>query len=298
MAHVHAGNRSSFYLEQLWTIATCGALGVVMILLWWYKVLAIFLDPKFHDPVLWGGIALLVLVAVRIVSLWSMVGQTVVNHEHVHGDAAEHGHEHGPDCDHHHHGHEHHHHHDHAQPQAAGDVSGTKEGQNHAHTHDHDHDHGFAPWRYAVLLVPIVLFFMRIPWPQPDEPVEENVIAMKLSEAEQSAESADFREHWKKEMETKSVRLKAKFGSPYRGDRMFNIVRLKMTCCAADAYGEPVRIIVESPRPLDMEKFKDHWLKITGKLDYRQLGGSDRYVTVVKAESVKPIPTPANQFNN
>ncbi len=85
---------------------------------------------------------------------------------------------------------------------------------------------------------------------------------------------------------------------PIRGDRMFNFVKLKMTCCAADAYGEPVKVIVDSPKPLDLDKLKDRWVRVVGKLDYRKAGDSDRYITVVKAESVKAIPTPANQFDN
>jgi hypothetical protein len=305
MGHAHAHDRGSYYLEQIWTIATCGALGVVMILLWEYKVLPIFLDPKFHDPVLWGGVALLVLVAIRITALWRAVGQTVAGHTHSHGhvpehgpagDHRDHGHEHGPACDHHHDGHE-----EHGDEDESDEADPVLADQGvHHHEDDHGHDHGFAPWRYAVLLVPILLFLIRIPWPQPEEPVEDNVIAMKLGEAEGSAESPDAREHWKKEMETKSVRLKAKFGAPILGDRMFNFVRLKMTCCAADAYGEPVKVIIESSQPLDFDKLKDHWIKVIGKLDYRKPGNSDRYVTVVKAEpkSIKVISTPANQFDN
>ena len=79
---------------------------------------------------------------------------------------------------------------------------------------------------------------------------------------------------------------------------MFQFVRLRMTCCYADAYPEPVKIIVESSRPVDLDKLKDRWVKVIGKLDYRTMRGSDRYVTVMKAESVKAIPTPANQFDN
>jgi hypothetical protein len=302
MAHVHAHDRSSYYLEQIWTIATCGALGVVMILLWEYKVLPIFLDPKFHDPVLWGGVALLVLVAIRITALWRAVGQTVAGHSHSHAEGHahvhEHGHEHGPNCDHHHNGHDHEDDGDEDESEEADPVL-ADQGVHH-HADNHGHDHGFAPWRYAVLLVPVLLFLIHIPWPQQEEPVEENVIAMKLREAEESAESPDAREHWKKEMETKSVRLKAKFGAPVRGDRMFNFVRLKMTCCAADAYGEPVKVIIDSSKPLDFDKLKDHWIRVIGKLDYRKTGDSDRYVTVVKAEaeSIKVISTPANQFDN
>lgn len=305
-AHAHTHDRTSYYLEQLWTIATCAGLGVVMILLWSYKVLPIFLDPKFHDPVLWGGIALLALVAVRITALWRAVGQAT-HHAHTHDEG--HAHEHGAECNHDHshnhvecdHSHDHHEHDDdhHGDDDESDEADPVLADQGvHHHEDDHGHDHGFAPWRYAVLLVPILLFLIRIPWPQPEEPVEENVIAMKLGEAEGSAESPDAREHWTKEMATKSIRLKGKYGAPVRGDRMFNFVKLKMTCCAADAYGEPVKVIVDSPKPLDLDKLKDRWVRVVGKVDYRKAGDSDRYITVVKAESVKAIPTPANQFDN
>src|SRR5438128_617080 len=36
----------------------------------------------------------------------------------------------------------------------------------HAHEHEHaaeDHDHGWAPWRYVVLLVPVILFLLGLP---------------------------------------------------------------------------------------------------------------------------------------
>jgi hypothetical protein len=31
------------------------------------------------------------------------------------------------------------------------------------HNHDHDHDHGWAPWRYVVLLVPLMLYLLGLP---------------------------------------------------------------------------------------------------------------------------------------
>jgi hypothetical protein len=285
MAHVHDHDRRTYYLDQLWTIAICGAFGVVMILLKVYNVLSIFLDAKFHEPVVWGAVALLILVVIRATALWVEVGQTKAENTHNHDHEHDHGHEHRHDHD---HGHEHHHDHDHDHEHA------------HEHEHnagdDHGHEHGFAPWRYAVLLLPIVLFLMKMPWPDPPEEVEENVIPMRLSVAEQSAELEQQRELMKKDMETKSVRLRGKFTNPWPSDRLFGFLKLKITCCYADAYGEPAKIIVESPKSLDMNKLKGGWVKVKGKLDYRQMGG--QYVTVVKAETVQPIKTPANQFDN
>ncbi len=320
MAHVHDHHDASFILEQLWTIATCAALGVVMILVYAFNVLPIFLDAKFHQPVLWGGIALLALVAIRAVALVPLLrGRRAHGDEegacgHEHGEACDHdhdhehhhGHTHDHDHEHHHdhahdHGHEHHHGHAHDHGHEPAEVpaggTGTEEEPGHTHDHDHGHEHGFAPWRYAVLLIPVVLFLMRIPWPQPEEPVEADVIPLKLTEAEKAGESDASRDLWKKEMETKKVRLRGKFGGlAGRGERSFVFVRLKMTCCYADAYGEPVKLLVRSKKQLDPGRLQEGWVKATGRLDF--VKDSGQYFPVLQDADVKPIPTPSNQFDN
>jgi hypothetical protein len=311
MAHDHHHEHNgAYFLEQLWTIGTCGALGVVMILLWWYGVLSIFLDSKFHDPVLWGGIALLVLVGVRVAALWPEVARRRA-HAHSHAED-DHGHDHGHDHDHRHdhdHGHDHGHDHDHAHDHGhdhhehthahdADELAIRAELAEHGHDHgdDHGHEHGWAPWRYAVLLLPVVLFLMHLPWPQAEEPVEKDVMAVKLTEAEQSAETPQSREYWKQQMTKYSVRLKGKCETPWTDEHLLGLVRLKMTCCFADAYGEPVKIMIRSQKPLDQAKIKGKWVKVIGKMDY--MPTKDGYVTVVKEATVKPISTPANQFDN
>ena len=63
MAHDHShGDRNAYYLDQLFTIAVCGALGGVAIMLWYNGKLSLMLAPKFFLWVLLGGITLLVLV--------------------------------------------------------------------------------------------------------------------------------------------------------------------------------------------------------------------------------------------
>jgi uncharacterized membrane protein YcgQ (UPF0703/DUF1980 family) len=59
-------------------------------------------------------------------------------------------HDHDHDC-----GHEHGHHHDHDHDHGHGHA--------HGHGHDHGHDHGWSPWRYIVLLFPIILYFLDLP---------------------------------------------------------------------------------------------------------------------------------------
>jgi hypothetical protein len=295
MGHDHSHEGNAYYLEQLWTIATCGALGIVMILLWQYQVLAIFLTPTFHGPVLWGGIALLVLVAIRMVSLWFTVSAarraTAQEHDHSAAGAHDHGHTHGPDCDHTHD------HHDHVHGPDCDHEHGSDQPPHvHAHDHGHDHEHGWAPWRYAVLLLPIVLFLMKLPWPQNDEPVDKGTIEAKLADIEASAEDQSQREFWKEKSQTTSVYLRGKLG-PIRNDREFGIGRLKMTCCFADAYPEPARIIIQAVKPVDkLEELNGKWVKVIGKVDY--IKGASGFFPVVFASEVKKIATPSNQFNN
>src|SRR6185312_7120745 len=105
MAHDHShGDRSAYYLNQLFTIAVCGALGGVAVMLWWSGKIALMLHPKFYLWVLMVGVTLLLLVVLRAVAVWRSVDEAVLEHSH------DHDHEH---CG-HHHGHcDHDHDHDH-----------------------------------------------------------------------------------------------------------------------------------------------------------------------------------------
>jgi hypothetical protein len=201
--HDHHHDPQTYYQEQLFTIAACGALGLVIVLLWYYSRLTLMLAPTLIPVTLAGGIALLVLVAIRAVALWVSVEEPRLqpvhthahdhdhdhngcDHEHHHAEGAKAAHEH-----HHHEGCEHHHHHEHAvttTAKAAGITQTTPamatanplpivhdhahgHEHSHDHTHDHDHghghdhghDHGWAPWRYVLLFLPVALYFLNLP---------------------------------------------------------------------------------------------------------------------------------------
>jgi WD40 repeat protein len=184
--HDHDAERSTYYLEQLSNIGVSGALGLVCVMLWWQGKLAYILNSKFFLPVLLGGVALLVMVVVRAFAVWQSAGQAKHAHAHGHDHGDSCGHDHGHACDHDHddghvhdhacdhdHGHEHaitaesHHHHHHGV--TAEPVAAVTAHADHDHdpepsgNHDHGHDHGWSPWRYAVLLLPLMLFFLDLP---------------------------------------------------------------------------------------------------------------------------------------
>jgi uncharacterized membrane protein YraQ (UPF0718 family) len=181
-AHHHAEDRSTYYLDQLFTIGVCGAIAAVTLMLWQSNLLGRMLHPKFHVWVVGGGFSLLGLVLLRAVAVWRSVDETQPT-----------PHEHGPECDHSHghgHGHEeecghtHGHGHEHVQAGPGGAPSLALAGvgapaapvaHSHAHGHSHSHaghEHGWAPWRYVVLLLPVVLYFLVLSNPGFDkEPV-------------------------------------------------------------------------------------------------------------------------------
>jgi hypothetical protein len=145
--HTHSEDRTTYYMEQLCTIAICGLLGGVAVMLYYQNLLRFILADYLHPWVLGSGIALLGLVVLRALGLWQSTATLAVNHGHAHENChdhhQDHEHEHSPhdlDC-----GHEH------------------ERETGVAHAHDCGHEHGWNPGRYIVLLLPIVLYFLHLP---------------------------------------------------------------------------------------------------------------------------------------
>jgi uncharacterized repeat protein (TIGR03943 family) len=311
MAHVHTHDRSAYYVEQLCTIGIGGALGGIAIMLWARGLLFLILAPKFHLWVLLGGIALLVLVAVRAVTVWLNVGQTDHaqdhhHHDHDHVDCG-HDHEH---CD---HDHAHavpaqpHHHHAHSTgskhehplttepPALTALPQPGHEHHHHDHSHDHAHDHGWAPWRYVILLLPIVLYFLNLPnegfsmlhsgrvidptalddgpgQPTRDQGADFNVGFLELERAAYSPQQ-------RMDYEGKTVRIKGQFRPSPISARKFTLIRYKINCCAADAI--PLNVVIESPEELEIATLQNQWVEVTGQVVFRKLRGKEEYVTAL-----------------
>ncbi len=180
-SHSHgaaADERTAYYLDQLFAIGAAGALAAVTIVLWQGGLLGKMLHPNFHLWVGLGGIVLMAIIAVRAVNVWLSADQGVPA-----ASPEPHGHGHGEACTHDHGGaittearhthglalapaEGHSHSHAQAEPPAHGHSHG------HSHGGDDGHDHGWAPWRYVVLLLPVVLYFLVLSNPDFDrEPV-------------------------------------------------------------------------------------------------------------------------------
>jgi uncharacterized repeat protein (TIGR03943 family) len=91
-----------------------------------------------------------------------------------------------------------------------------------------------------------------------------------------------------KQVEVNGQFLPALTGNP-NGDR-FNLTRLFVMCCAADA--RPVAISVQSNLATDLPKMT--WVKVRGKATFPVEGG--RHMPVVVADSVTEIDAPEESF--
>jgi uncharacterized membrane protein YcgQ (UPF0703/DUF1980 family) len=290
MDHEHASPEDPYFLDQLCTVAICGAIGGVALMMWYpdaegKSLLATLLHPRFVPFVLYGGIVLLILTLIRAVTLWFAAAPAA---EHVHEDH---------DHDHEHHDHDHSHAHSHS----------------HSHSHGHDHDHGWNPWRYAVLLLPVVLFFLNLPPSHgfsadylrkqiASDPLENNdlmdlatrgneVLHLQFTELDQAAAYPDKREFY----EGKIGLLKGQY-LPGNNDRECSLVRLKIFCCAQDVI--PLRVKILAPESLGVFKPME-WVEVEGQIQFRKRKGRDEFVPVLQLRSaadIRPTQPDANMY--
>jgi hypothetical protein len=406
MAHAHAEDQNTYYLEQLCTIGICGLIGGVTALMYRGHLPDPVRDPcmlrfmvavYLHPYVFAGGIAMVGLVIVRAVIVWRMSSRAAEahghGHEHCHDD--EHGveHIHGPEC-------EYDHGHDHVHEHAAG-------GHEHEHDHDpahspgddhgHGHDHSWNPWRYTVLLLPVVLFFLGLPngplrvrarnvnasdfasgsssklventgmritknetqdliqvvsvskdgaadkaglkanddisqitreFDEEGKPLAKPEVAaakgmllekavellkgkpqtkVKVTVERSSGEpqtleitrsadiknvafnelkSAAFTEQSREFWSGKIARLKGQYSPSGSDVRIFSLVRIKMTCCAADAYPLDVVIMLDPNAKGSIAHIKpQQWVEVTGEIQFRKRKGRDEYATILWVSS-------------
>jgi len=311
MGHDHHEHNDSYYQEQLATIAICGAFAVAAITLYFWKqsILKYMFGESslFHDFILWSGIALLFLVLLRAITLWRAVGQPASTNDCSHDH--DHGHEH--DCGHEHH-HEHDHDHEHAHREHAHHEHAHHENTHGAVSCSSGHDHGAAPWRYVVLLIPIILFLLDLPNQGPQ--AAEREVAVRSADPQaapvygslvgvgplplpqlvlaaavmtdgpvygmdfKSLEAAALDEFRRKEWQGKTVRVVGQFASAPRSDRLFRLVRYRIQCCAADAVEYSIPALCRES--LAGIKLND-WVQVTGQIQFQRERNGPGYMTVL-----------------
>jgi hypothetical protein len=288
----HHGN--TYYLDQLCTIATCGALGGVAVLMYALRgpdgktKLDLILAPQFFIPVLLGGVALVLMVAIRAVTLWREAGTVKQNgHDHDHSHEHDHGHDHSHD-----------HAHDHGDDCGHTHDHGDDCGHTHDHGHDCGHDHGWTPARYAVLMLPIALYFLNLPnGTFSAETVRKSLASNEVGGNIAAVESQtgrvvplDFKElkdraddpFYRKEMTGKMGQIVGQF-SP-RNDRWFTVYRVNMKCCVADAQVSGVEIFCDER--ISRFQAKD-WVEVQGQIQFKELRG--KFVPILYLKSADQV---------
>jgi hypothetical protein len=87
--------------------------------------------------------------------------------------------------------------------------------------------------------------------------------------------------------EGRMVRIKGQFAPDPRGnDKMFSLVRFKMTCCAADAV--PLNVVIML-NPESKETVSDikalQWVDVAGQVQFRKRKDREEYVSVLLVPS-------------
>lgn len=342
MSHDHHHHEhEDYFLDQISTVAACGLIAGVTFLTWRVGLLMKYniLTEQFNRPVLLGSLGLATAVVIRGISLWREAGVfrkrhhasdgSMHDHRHEHpghyseqvGEHRDHGHHHHhhdhESCS-HHHGDEHHHEHHHGHgeectgthDQPGNDEDSIESIHGHGANHDHGHDHGFAPWRYAVLLMPLTLTGLLIyyyfagleltySWERMGTLLGKAVeietdglseVASKdsevytpgLRELADAASDPGKREYW----EGRLAELRGLF-API-SDREFTLFRLKMTCCASDAVPVKVRIFApEGIGKFNLERGKG--VSVVGQVQFRKAKDRDEYVPIIVTRNVRRV---------
>ncbi len=339
MAHHHHDDET-YFLDQICMVALSGAFGVICLCMYFLQkgMLYRLLGTQFHPFVLASGITLVVIAVVRSGMLWSMAGakMTLKEHDHDHTPEPGHGgHEHS-------HGHEHAHSHgdgghDHAhshavlaESRAFGHMPAPAPVSSHSHEHGHehgeghaDHDHGWAPWRYVVLLMPIILFMLGLPSKGPSIVIE----GAPLDTTRDALEEAQFHitlaaiaidrtapigvllaraaaDTLAGEVEFVNVKrledlassstdrdyykgktIKVRGVYAPRSDRYFELVRFRIQCCAGDAVQVSVPVLAKESVVISGTQ---PWVEVTGKVDFRA-DAKGAFKTVVLVAQQKQV---------
>lgn len=329
--HSH-DNDETYFIDQLCMVALSAAFGAICLSLYFWQVgmLNRLLGQQFHVFILASGIVLLLLAAVRGAVLWVQVGKTTAHehgHDHTHEpaptlvdgtegtltstcahDTCHDGHDHGHH--HHDHGHDHHHHHHHHHDHHHHHEHHHHEHDHHHHSHgDHDasdHEHGWAPWRYVVLMIPVIFFLVGAPskgpraqavtidltrdvskqaktaatWLALGPPSLEQLALVhvahrrnteKASEIDfKTLEGAAAKEGMRNFWTGKRVKVRGQFVPDRRSNKVFSLARFRIQCCGADAVQLNVPILAEVPiegiHPND-------WILVTGEVDFYEVDG-------------------------
>lgn len=323
-AHAHAEGEGTYFLDQLFTILACGALGLVAILMWQTGVLSRILVPMFFPWVVAGGSAILLMACIRAIAVWQLAGARRAaeaqadaaeyreDHGHSHGHAHSHSHGNDEDC-----GHKHSH----------GAACEHDHGHSHDHAHSHaeaeeGHDHGWAPWRYMVLAIPVFLYFLGLPragisdWERNRNTgsglqsgslrksvallasglaypkTQPRRLQLRFNELTEAAALPARHETYEGDIGV----IRGQFSPRSGNDREFSLFRVKMTCCAADQVFLETRILAPDSSTLRGIQ-PNQWVQVEGVISFQQ-NEKGKWIPVITMQTPEAIDPNAESVND
>jgi hypothetical protein len=334
--HDHTHDSDTYFLDQICMVGVSGAFGAICLSLYIgnamagegsQTMLSRLLGPQFHLFVLASGVALVVVALARGFTLWRQVGRP--GHVNAHHHDHDHDHE-------HHHEHDHEHHHEHGECGHEHGVCAHEHAHTHSHHHSHDHghhhhdhdaadhDHGWAPWRYVLLLVPIILFLLGLPNKGPAaRPIEVKHLDMTHEAAgyagmltsipdspahlvswlaalyvndETDAQEVSYKDlegyaalpdKQRDEKRGKTFRVRGQYAPSPANDHIFTLVRFRIQCCAADAIPMQVPIVTREKLSSRSDLTVNEWVKVTGVLDFQKAG--NKTFTLLRVNNLRSI---------
>ena len=106
-------------------------------------------------------------------------------------------------------------------------------------------------------------------------------IALDYKTLEGMAAMEDLRKHW----ENKIIEVRGQYKPTRMGKQQFNLVRIKINCCASDAI--ELKVPMVSREPITAHEFGD-WVKVTGRVEFRQVA-PEKYMTVVVISAASDV---------
>lgn len=325
-SHAHSEGEGTFFLDQMFTILACGAIGVVAILMYVTGMLDRILVPLFYPMVLAGGIAILAMSMIRAVAVWQLAGARRAAEAQADAEA-DHGHEHGHSHAHSHGGEECGHDHGH------GAATEHEHGHSHAHAHAHSHagpddeghEHSWAPWRYIVLAIPVFLYLFGLPRAgyTGDEVNRQMAGALQAGSVRKSvallAGGLAYPKTQPRRLELRFKELSEAGALPVRheiyegdigvirgqfnprpdSDREFSLFRVNRTCCAADEVFLEIRILAPDANVLSgIAQYQ--WVQVEGVISFQRTerGKWIPVITMQSADAIDPNAPATNDVNS
>jgi hypothetical protein len=203
--------------------------------------------------------------------------------------------------------------------QAGAQGAKADEHAGHGHSHgDGGHDHGWAPWQYAVLIIPSVLFFLELPRDGfnmsrlnsdlRDVKLEAGQREKRLALAELAGSMVlpalrkgdppvrlrfselnelKLRQRSRDDFDGRQVILEGYFKRIEGTDNEFQLFRVMVNCCGTDSV--TLRSLIVAPEPLQGFQYMD-WVEIKGELTFQKIaGGNGAWMPVIDIGSMKDI---------